>query len=78
MAAKPAASVPAEAKPSAQPRVVLPGGPAVKSEKAAEATGAVSPAAASAAAPAPAPAAKTQAAPAAGTTPPLPPMQTLE
>lgn len=80
MAAKPAASTPAEAKPSAQPRVVLPGGPAAKSEKAAEATGAVSPppAAAPAAVPAPAPAAKTQAAPPTGTTPPLPPMQTLE
>lgn len=78
MAAKPATGSPAEAKPRNQPRVVLPGGPAVQGEKAVEATGTVpAPAAAAPAAPqnAPAPAAP---APAVSGTPPMVPMQTLE
>ena len=65
MAAKPGEAAPAESRPATQPRVVLPGGPAANTEKAAEVTGAVpSPAAAAPTASpqaAPAPAAKSQA-----------------
>jgi len=82
MAAKPSETAPAESRPSTQPRVVLPGGPAANTEKAAEVTGAVpSPAAAAPAVSpqaAPAPAAKSQAAPPSNAIPPMPPMQTLE
>lgn len=82
MAAKPGATAPGESKPAAQPRVVLPGGPAAKGEKAVDSTGAVpaptaaAPAAEPQAAPARAPA-KSEPAPA-SSTPPMPPMQTLE